>query len=82
MNQREMFKANVAMFIQAWMEQNWDDLQQQPVDVAMTVTLELTEAAIDAAQVESDAWGAAFSQPNPESMMGQGQDWSPSIAIA
>ncbi len=80
MNVSEIFKTNATLFVQGWVERNWDDLQEQPADVAAVVLTELNEAAIDAAEEEAmSAPGEAV--VNPEAMFQKGQDWNPSIYI-
>ncbi len=79
MDQREVFKNNVALFTQGFVERNWDALQQQPADVATTVVVELSSAAIEAAQYEADNYGVAAY--NVEAMFAKGQEWMPSVSI-
>ena len=77
-HQQEVYKANLSLFVQGFVGRYWDDLQKQPADVAMVIFSELSVAAAEAAQKEHDNYGIVGGA-NAEALMGQGENWMPTI---
>ena len=65
--EQDVFLNNVSMFVDAFIERNWDAMSEQPYDVARAVMEKVLEAAHYAAADEPEV--------NPEMMYQMGQDF-------